>query len=95
MKLENIKIGESYQLKTVKKSKESLGKFFSEYETEEIGDIICNTYDNDVYEYFCFSEHIVNIVMEKDLNDRKFDVKIKNAKGYTVWTNSNCLKKIK
>ena len=90
MKIKNIEVGESHQLKTAKKSRESLGKLFSEYWTEEIEDIIRNTYDNNDYEYCPFAEHIV---IEKDLNDKKFNVRIKNAKGHTVWTNAHCLKK--
>ncbi len=92
MKIKNIEVGESHQLKTAKKSRESLGKLFSEYEIEEI---IENTYNNDDYEDCRFSEQLVVEVDFIDVNDKKFDVKVKNAKGYVAWTNSNCLKKIK
>lgn len=93
MKIKNIKIGESHQLKTAKKSRESLGKLFSEYEIEEIEDIIRNTYDNSQYECYECCPSAEHIVIEKDLNDKKFNVRIKNAKGHTVWTNAHCLKK--
>ena len=93
MKLENIKVGELYQLKTVKKAKKSLEEtnLFNSFDIEEVVD---NTYNDKAY--LLFAEAQIVKVENIDNKDSKFDIRIESEDGeVSAWTNSNCLKKIK
>ena len=93
MKLENIKVGELYQLKTVKKAKKSLEEtnLFNSFDIEEVVD---NTYNDKAY--LLFAEAQIVKVEYIDKKDSKFDIRIESEDGkVSAWTNSNCLKKIK
>ncbi len=93
MKLKNIKIGESYQLKTIEKSKKSLGEanLLNSFDVEEI---INNTYNDKAY--LSFAEGQIVKVEYIDNKDSKFNIRIESEYGeVSAWTNSNCLKKIK
>ena len=90
MKLENIKVGELYQLKTVKKAKKSLEEtnLLNSFDVEEVID---NT-----KAYLLFAEAQIVKVEYIDNKDSKFDIRIESEDGeVSAWTNSNCLKKIK
>lgn len=92
MKLKNIKIGESYQLKTVKKAKKSLEEtnLLDSFDVEEV---INNTYTDEDYS---FTEGKIVKVEYIDNKDSKFNIRIEGEDGeVSAWTNSNCLKKIK
>ena len=89
MKLENIKIGESYQLKTIKKSKKALESLFCTVDVEEV---INNTYTED--EYYSLVEGQIVKVEYIDNRDNKFNVEIESEE-FSIWTNAHCLKKIK
>lgn len=90
MKLKNIKIGESYQLKTIEKSKKALGSLFRTVDVEEV---INNTYDDEDYS---FTEGQIVKVEYIDSRDSKFNVGIESEDGKVpTWTNAHCLKKIK
>ena len=93
MKLENIKVGELYQLKTVKKAKKSLEEtnLLNSFDVEEVID---NTYNDKAY--LLFAEAQIVKVEYIDNKDSKFDIRIESEDGeVSAWTNSNCLKKIK
>ena len=93
MKLENIKVGELYQLKTVKKAKKSLEEtnLFNSFDIEEVVD---NTYNDKAY--LLFAEAQIVKVEHIDNKDSKFNIRIESEYGeVSAWTNSNCLKKIK
>ena len=93
MKLENIKVGELYQLKTVKKAKKSLEEtnLLNSFDIEEVID---NTYNDKAY--LLFAEAQIVKVEYIDNKDSKFDIRIESEDGeVSAWTNSNCLKKIK
>ena len=93
MKLENIKVGELYQLKTVKKAKKSLEEtnLLNSFDVEEVID---NTYNDKAY--LLFAEGQIVKVEYIDNKDSKFDIRIESEDGeVSAWTNSNCLKKIK
>ena len=93
MKLENIKVGELYQLKTVKKAKKSLEEtnLFNSFDIEEVVD---NTYNDKAY--LLFAEAQIVKVENIDNKDSKFDIRIESEDGeVSAWTNSNCLKKVK
>ena len=93
MKLKNIKVGELYQLKTVKKAKKSLEEtnLFNSFDVEEVIDNIFNDEG-----YLLFAEGQIVKVEYIDNKDSRFDIRIKSEDGeVSVWTNSNCLKKIK
>ena len=93
MKLENIKVGESYQLKTVKKAKKSLEEtnLLNSFDIEEVID---NTYGDKAY--FLFAEGRIVKVEYIDSKDNILNIKIESEDGeVSAWTNSNCLKKIK
>ena len=90
MKLENIKVGELYQLKTVKKAKKSLEEtnLLNSFDVEEVID---NT-----KAYLLFAEAQIVKVEYINNKDSKFDIRIESEDGeVSAWTNSNCLKKIK
>ena len=90
MKLENIKIGELYQLKTIKKSKKALESLFC---TGDVEEIINNTYA-DKYEDWSFAEGQIVKVEYIDNGDSKFNIEIESEE-FSIWTNAHCLKKIK
>ena len=91
MKLENIKIGESYQLKTIKKSKKALESLFCTVDVEEV---INNTY-TDEEDYSLVEGQIVKVECI-DNGDSKFNIEIESEDGeVSAWTNAHCLKKIK
>lgn len=93
MKLENIKVGELYQLKTVKKAKKSLeeANLLDSFDIEEVID---NTYNDKAY--LLFAEAQIVKVEYIDNKDSKFNIRIESEDGeVSAWTNSNCLKKIK
>ena len=93
MKLKNIKVGELYQLKTVKKAKKSLEEtnLLDSFDVEEVID---NTYNDKAY--LLFAEAQIVKVEYIDNKDSKFDIRIESEDGeVSAWTNSNCLKKIK
>lgn len=93
MKLENIKVGELYQLKTVKKAKKSLEEtnLLNSFDVEEVID---NTYNDKAY--LLFAEAQIVKVEYIDNKDGKFNIRIESEDGeVSAWTNSNCLKKIK
>ena len=93
MKLENIKVGELYQLKTVKKAKKSLEEtnLLNSFDVEEVID---NTYNDEAY--LLFAEAQIVKVEYIDNKDSKFDIRIESEdREVSAWTNSNCLKKIK
>ena len=91
MKLKNIKIGESYQLKTIKKSKKALESLFCTVDVEEV---INNTY-TDEEDYSLVEGQIVKVECI-DNGDSKFNVEIESEDGEaSAWTNAHCLKKIK
>ena len=90
MKLKNIKIWESYQLKTVKKAKKALESLFCTVDVEEV---INNTYTDED-----FTEGQIVKVEYIDNKDSKFNIniKIESEDGeVSAWTNAHCLKKIK
>ena len=88
MKLKNIKIGESYQLKTVKKSKKALESLFCTVDVEEV---INNTYTDED-----FVEGQIVKVEYIDNGDSKFNIRIESEdEEIATWTNAHCLKKIK
>ncbi len=89
MKLKNIKIGESYQLKTVEKSEKALESLFCTVDVEEV---IENTYIDE--DYSLFTEGQIVKVEYIDNGDSKFNIKIESEEAST-WTNAYCLKKIK
>ena len=90
MKLKNIKIGESYQLKTVEKSKKALESLFCTVDVEEV---INNTYTDEDYS---FTEGQIVKVEYIDNKDSKFNIRIESEDGeVSAWTNAHCLKKIK
>ena len=90
MKLKNIKIGESYQLKTIEKSKKALESLFCTVDVEEV---INNTYTDEDYS---FTEGLIVKVEYIDSGDSKFNIKIESEDGeVSTWTNAHCLKKIK
>ena len=92
MKLENIKIGESYQLKTIKKSKKALESLFCTVDVEEV---INNTYTDEDEDYSLVEGQIVKVEYI-DNKDSKFNVGIESEDGeVSIWTNAHCLKKIK
>ena len=93
MKLKNIKVGELYQLKTLKKAKKSLeeANFLNPFDIEEVID---NTYNDKAY--LLFAEGQIVKVEYIDNKDSKFNIRIESEDGeVSAWTNSNCLKKIK
>lgn len=93
MKLKNIKVGELYQLKTVKKAKKSLEEtnLFNSFDIETVVD---NTYNDKPY--LLFAEGQIVKVEYIDNTDSRFDIRIEDEDGeVSAWTNSNCLKKIK
>ena len=93
MKLKNIKVGELYQLKTVKKAKKSLEEtnLFNSFDVEEVIDNIFNDEG-----YLLFAEGQIVKVEYIDNKDSRFDIRIESEDGeVSAWTNSNCLKKIK
>ena len=93
MKLKNIKVGELYQLKTLKKAKKSLeeANFLNSFDIEEVID---NTYNDEAY--LLFAEGQIVKVECIDNKDSKYNIKIESEDGeVSDWTNSNCLKKIK
>ena len=93
MKLENIKVGELYQLKTVKKAKKTLEEtnLLNSFDIEEVID---NTYNDKAY--LLFAEAQIVKVEYIDNKDGKFNIRIESEDGeVSAWTNSNCLKKIK
>lgn len=90
MKLKNIKIGESYQLKTIEKSKKALESLFCTVDVEEV---INNTYTDEDYS---FTEGLIVKVEYIDSGDSKFNINIESEDGeVSTWTNAHCLKKIK
>ena len=90
MKLKNIKIGESYQLKTIEKSKKALESLFCTVDVEEV---INNTYTDEDYS---FTESQIVKVEYIDNGDSKFNIKIESEdEEISAWTNAHCLKKIK
>ena len=90
MKLKNIKIGESYQLKTVEKSKKALESLFCTVDVEEVINNI------DIDEDYSFTEGQIVKVEDIDSGDSKFNIKIESEDGeVSAWTNAHCLKKIK
>ena len=90
MKLKNIKIGESYQLKTVEKSKKALESLFCTVDVEEV---INNTYTDEDYSS---TEGQIVKVEYIDSGDSKFNIKIESEdEEVSTWTNAHCLKKIK
>ena len=94
MKLKNIKIGELYQLKTVKKAKKSLeeSNLLNFLDVEEVID---NTYNDTAYLLFTEGQIIVKVEYI-DSGDSKLNIRIESEDGeVSAWTNSNCLKKIK
>ena len=93
MKLKNIKVGELYQLKTVKKAKKSLEET-NLLDSFDIEKVIDNTYGDKAY--LLFAEAQIVKVEYIDNKDSKFDIRIESEDGeVSAWTNSNCLKKIK
>ena len=90
MKLKNIKIGESYQLKTIKKSKKALESLFCTVDVEEV---INNTY-TDEEDYSLVEGQIVKVECI-DNRDSKYNIEIESEDGVSIWTNAHCLKKIK
>lgn len=93
MKLKNIKVGELYQLKTVKKAKKSLEET-NLLDSFDIEEVIDNTYNDKAY--LLFAEAQIVKVEYIDNKDSKFDIRIESEDGeVSAWTNSNCLKKIK
>ena len=90
MKLKNIKVGELYQLKTVKKSKKALESLFCTVDVEEV---INNTYTDEDYS---FTKGQIVKVEYIDNGDSKFNIRIESEDGeVSAWTNAHCLKKIK
>lgn len=88
MKLKNIKIGESYQVKAIEKSKKALESLFCTVDVEEV---INNTYTDEN-----FVEGKIVKVEYIDNRDSKFDIKIESEdEEASTWTNAHCLKKIK
>lgn len=86
MKLKNIKIGESYQLKTIEKAKKALESLFCTVDVEEV---INNTYTDE-------EEGQIVKVIYIDSKDNKFNINIEGEdEENTTWTNAHCLKKIK
>ena len=93
MKLENIKVGELYQLKTVKKAKKTLEET-NLLDSFDIEEVIDNTYNDKAY--LLFAEAQIVKVEYIDNKDSKFNIRIESEDGeVSAWTNSNCLKKIK
>lgn len=93
MKLKNIKVGELYQLKTVKKAKKSLEET-NLLDSFDIEEVIDNTYNDKPY--LLFAEAQIVKVEYIDNKDSKFDIRIESEDGeVSAWTNSNCLKKTK
>ena len=93
MKLKNIKVGELYQLKTVKKAKKSLEEtnLFNSFDIEKVID---NTYNDKAY--LLFAEAQIVKVEYIDDTDSRFDIRIEGEDGEaSAWTNAHCLKKIK
>ena len=91
MKLKNIKIGELYQLKTIKKSKKALESLFCTVDVEEV---INNTY-TDEEDYSLVEGQIVKVECI-DNRDSKYNIEIESEDGeISIWTNVHCLKKIK
>lgn len=93
MKLKNIKVGESYQLKTVEKSKKALeeANLLDSFDIEEVID---NTYNDKAY--LLFAEAQIVKVEYIDNKDSKFNIRIESEDGeVSAWTNAHCLKKIK
>ena len=91
MKLKNIKIGESYQLKTIEKSKKALEE--SLLLIVDVEEIINNTYAEEDYS---FTEGQIVKVEYIDNGNSKYNIKIESEDGeVSAWTNAHCLKKIK
>ena len=91
MKLKNIKIGESYQLKTIEKSKKALEE--SLLLIVDVEEIINNTYAEEDYS---FTEGQIVKVEYIDNGNSKYNIKIESEDGeVSTWTNAHCLKKIK
>ena len=91
MKLKNIKIGESYQLKTIEKSKKALEE--SLLLIVDVEEIINNTYAEEDYS---FTEGQIVKVEYIDNGNSKYNIKIESEDGeVSAWTNAYCLKKIK